>query len=255
MMPHRRPLSALGVIVCQHNRNGETALAEGERSGPESRIHFHLIALPMATDFPSSKSATTGIKRPQLPVDQRVRLGGWLFLLSLLIFFLSSILLYGLYAYSRRDDLRSLEPLPGAYLISTGCILAISGLVHFATRSVRRDRFRTTSWLLGISSLAAVVFTAIQCYAMIKTLLGPALYEGTGRGVAGMVVVLAILHALHVLGGIVALGIVSVRAAAGRYDHERHWPVDFAAHYWHFLDLVWLCMLLAFWLTTGGFEF
>ena len=68
-----------------------------------------------------------------------------------------------------------------------------------------------------------------------------------------MVVVLAILHALHVLGGIFALGIVSVRTAMGQYDHERHWPVDFAAHYWHFLDLVWIVMLTTFWLTTGGF--
>jgi cytochrome c oxidase subunit 3 len=83
---------------------------------------------------------------------------------------------------------------------------------------------------------------------------GPALRGGTGKGVAGMVAVLALLHALHVAGGVIALGIVSVRAVLGRYDHERHWPVDFAAQYWHFLDAVWLCMLAAFWLTTGGFE-
>ena len=88
---------------------------------------------------------------------------------------------------------------------------------------------------------------------MVNMLLGPAMYAGTGKGVVGMVVVLAILHALHVLGGIVALGIVTVRSAAGRYDHERHWPVDFAAQYWHFLDLVWISMLVTFWYTTGGF--
>ena len=77
--------------------------------------------------------------------------------------------------------------------------------------------------------------------------------EGTRKGVVGMVVVLAVLHALHVLGGVVALGLVAVRSLKGRYDHERHWPVDFTAQYWHFLDVVWLCMLAVFWLTTGGF--
>jgi len=39
----------------------------------------------------------------------------------------------------------------------------------------------------------------------------------------------------------------------GKYDHERYWPVEFSAHYWHFLDLVWLCMLAVFMMTTGGF--
>ncbi len=193
--------------------------------------------------------------KPVLPVDRRVQQGGWLFLLSLLIFFLSSILLYGMYAYWRRDDPQSQVPLPPAFLISTICLLAISVLVHAATRSVRRDRFTATAWLLGISAAAAIVFTVVQCFAMNKMLLGPATFAGPGRGVAGMVVVLAILHALHVFGGIIALGIVAARSSAGRYDHERHWPVDFAAHYWHFLDIVWVFMIVTFWLTTGGFGF
>ncbi|MEO1524334.1 MAG: cytochrome c oxidase subunit 3 [Planctomycetota bacterium] len=203
------------------------------------------------SNFPSAASEPG---RPALPADKRVQQGGWLFLLSLLIFFLSSILLFGLYAYTRRDDPQNNVPLPGSFLISTICLLVISGLVHAATRTVRRDRFQATAWLLGISTLAAIVFTVVQCFAMNKMLLGPAMFSGTGKGVAGMVVVLAILHALHVLGGIFALGIVGARSMSGVYDHERHWPVDFAAQYWHFLDLVWVCMIVTFWLTTGGFE-
>ena len=204
---------------------------------------------------PFEGDTTDGRNGPVLPVDRRIRQGGWLFLLSLLIFFLSSILLYAIYAYTRRDDPQNEVPLPSAFLVSTVCLVAISVLVHLATRSVRRDRFRATAWLLGVSTVAAVVFTVVQCFAMNEMLLGPAMFSGTSKGVAGMIVVLAILHALHVLGGIFALGIVGIRSLRGVYDHERHWPVDFAAHYWHFLDLVWICMLLAFWLTTGGFGF
>jgi cytochrome c oxidase subunit 3 len=211
----------------------------------------------MAAELDASvNSSASGGEVPQrLPVDRRVQQGGWLFLLSLLIFFLSSILLYGLYAYSRREDPASWVPLPRSFLISTVCLVAISVLVHAATRSVRRDRYRATAWILGVSAGAAIVFTVVQCWAMNQLLLGPALFGGPGRGVAGMVVVLAILHALHVLGGIFALGIVAARSAVGHYDHERHWPVDFAAHYWHFLDLVWVCMIVTFWMTTGGFGF
>ncbi len=108
--------------------------------------------------------------------------------------------------------------------------------------------------LLGISNVAAIVFIGLQVwsmYDMLETTVGK---HGSGRGVMGMVIVLAFLHALHVAGGIISLGIVTVRTIMGRYDHERHFAVDFAAQYWHFLDIVWIAMLLAFWLTTGGFH-
>jgi len=196
---------------------------------------------------PASKST------PQLPKDQRQQLGGCLFLLSLLIFFISSILLYAIYAYSRRGDLESTVPLPGTFLLSTVCLLLISLLVHAATRLIRREKRKWTSLMLGLSAAAALLFMYAQFEALTDFVSGDAMSGGTARGVAAMVAVLAILHALHVAGGVIALGIVSVGSLCGRYDHESHWPVDFAAQYWHFLDVVWLLMLLAFWLTTGGF--
>ncbi|MCD0461898.1 cytochrome c oxidase subunit 3 [Roseiconus lacunae] len=195
------------------------------------------------------------VPRPVLPADRRVRQGGWIFIGSLLVFFVTSILLYGIYAYSRWHDSHRAIVLPNAFLISTVCLLVVSGFVHAATRSVRRDRFQLTAGLLGASTLAAVLFMLIQCWGMLTLLLGRDAFAGTGQGVAGMVIVLAILHALHVFGGIIALGIVAARSLFGHYDHERHWPVDFAAHYWHFLDLVWISMMIAFWTTTGGFRF
>lgn len=194
-------------------------------------------------------------KNPQasLPSDQRFRLGGILFLVSLLIFFVCSIFLYGLYAYWRRDDPQTLEKLPFSFLISTTCLLFISVLVHIATKTVRRERREATSTLLVSSALLAIIFMAVQYVSMSNMLAGPAMSEGPAKGVVGMVVVLAILHGLHVFGGVIALVLVAVRSLVGRYDHERHWPVDFAAQYWHFLDVIWLCMLAAFWVTTGGF--
>ena len=192
--------------------------------------------------------------KARLPSDRRFLQAGWLFLVSLFVFFLCSLLLYGLYAFTRRDDPQSSALLPSAFLISTVFLLVISVLVHVASRTVRRDRHRLTCVLLMTSAIAAMVFMGIQYHSMGQLLSGPGLRGGTGKGVAGMVTILALLHALHVAGGVIALGIVSIRSLDGRYDHERHWPVDFSAQYWHFLDLVWICMLICFWLTTGGFD-
>ncbi len=188
-----------------------------------------------------------------LPSDQRARMGGLLFLASLLVFFVTSLLFYALYAWSRRADQARLESLPLAFLASTACLIAISLMVHQATIAIRRDRWTKTSRLLGVSTLIAIVFLAVQGLAMWQMLDGAVGVAGNGSGVVGLVVVLAILHALHVLGGVVSLAIVAVRTQLGKYDHERHYAVDFAALYWHFLDVVWIVMLATFWATTGGF--
>ncbi len=189
-----------------------------------------------------------------LPTDIRARQGGILFIGSLVIFFLSSILLYVLYAISRRDDPFSDAPLPAAFLLSTLCLIVISLLLHLASRWVRRDRITLSALILGISTVLAITFLGLQIVSMHALLEQTAGNAQNGRGVVGMVVVLAFLHALHVAGGVIALGVVTVRSAQGRYDHERHFAVDFSAQYWHFLDLVWVVMLVAFWMTTGGFS-
>ncbi len=188
-----------------------------------------------------------------LPTDARLRQGGWLFLTMLAVFFVSTLLFYVIYVVSRLGEPERLSKLPAGFLISTACLLVISGLVHAATRTVRRSRTIQTGLLLSFSAVAAVGFLAMQADCMWSMVNTAAYIAAPNRGVTGMVVVLAILHALHVLGGVIALGIVSVKSLLGRYDHERHWPVDFAAQYWHFLDVIWLLMLAAFVGTTGGF--
>ncbi len=188
-----------------------------------------------------------------LPSDVRARQGGWLFLTTLTVFFLSSLVLYAVYVVLRADDPYRHATMPATFLVSTLCLVLVSGLLHWATLAVRRDRWRQTSLLLLVSAAVASLFLGLQMTAMVQMIQETILVAGNGRGVVGMVVTLAFLHAVHVAGGVIALGIVAVRTACGHYDHERHFAIDFTAHYWHFLDLVWLAMLVAFWTTTGGF--
>ncbi|MCC6957283.1 MAG: heme-copper oxidase subunit III [Anaerolineales bacterium] len=47
-------------------------------------------------------------------------------------------------------------------------------------------------------------------------------------------------HAFHVLTGVIFLFIVFRNARKGLYNEERHWPVEAAAVYWHFIDVVWI---------------
>lgn len=189
-----------------------------------------------------------------LASDRRAQQGGLLFLGSLSMFFLGSILIYVLYAMARREEPQALQPLPTTFLLSTALLIGISGVLHAATRAVRREQRRRLVAYLGVAVVGALAFLAMQMFAMWEMMREPQFTATPHKGVFGMVIVLAVLHGLHVVGGVIALALVVARAAVGRYDHERYWAVDFSAMYWHFLDAIWLCMLIAFWSTTGGID-
>lgn len=64
---------------------------------------------------------------------------------------------------------------------------------------------------------------------------------GPGDGAAAsLFYTMTFFHALHVLSGVVFLGIILRNGRKGLYTAERHWPVEAAAVYWHFVDVVWI---------------
>jgi cytochrome c oxidase subunit 3 len=56
------------------------------------------------------------------------------------------------------------------------------------------------------------------------------------------------MHAFHVLTGLIFLVIVMNNAKKGLYD-EKHYPVEAAAVYWHFVDVVWIFFYPALYLV------
>jgi len=59
---------------------------------------------------------------------------------------------------------------------------------------------------------------------------GDPMFGGTFYALTGM-------HMLHVLTGVVALGVMAARLARGRTTSE---GIEIAGLYWHFVDLVWM---------------
>ncbi|HAV76759.1 MAG TPA: heme-copper oxidase subunit III [Anaerolineae bacterium] len=56
------------------------------------------------------------------------------------------------------------------------------------------------------------------------------------------------MHAFHVLTGLIFLAIVWINGRKGLYD-EKHYPVEAAAVYWHFIDVVWIFFYPALYLV------
>lgn len=64
---------------------------------------------------------------------------------------------------------------------------------------------------------------------------------GPADGVQGAIFyMLTGMHAFHVLTGVIFLGFVYRNGRNGLYSQEKHWQVEAAAIYWHFIDVVWI---------------
>lgn len=185
-------------------------------------------------------------------------LGMWLFLAALAVLFVAGMLAYiivritgtierthpvtGEVVPAKAPPLHSID-MPIVLWLSTAAILISSFTIHRALDNViheRQDRFRQA---LFVTILLALPFFLAQG-AGLATLLGRAA-EG-GAALQNAIVFLIIVHALHVVGGLVPLFVITRRAHAGKYDHEYHTPVRNLALYWHFLDAVWVVMFAAF---------
>lgn len=97
------------------------------------------------------------------------------------------------------------------------------------------------TFFLGLGFLIGVIFVEWRLAA----------HEGLtpSSGVAGAAFYMMTgMHAFHVLTGLIFLAIVWVNGRKGLYD-EKHYPVEAAAVYWHFVDVVWIVFYPALYLV------
>jgi heme/copper-type cytochrome/quinol oxidase subunit 3 len=178
-------------------------------------------------------------------------IGMYLFLMSLGMLFFASILGYLLLRYNLFG--RTARPplqMPAGTWFSTGVLLLGSFTIHKAVASVRFEKLRQLNRYLIVTLSLAIVFLIIQVPCLLLILQSHYDLSAQGVGLYGLIFCLVLLHAAHVVGGIIALMIVTYKAGRGAYDHENYMGVRHAALYWHFLDIVWITMFSMF-LITG----
>jgi heme/copper-type cytochrome/quinol oxidase subunit 3 len=54
---------------------------------------------------------------------------------------------------------------------------------------------------------------------------------------------------MHVAAGLLILAALLWWAAIGKFGAERHAAVSIGALYWHFVDIVWLCVFTTFYVS------
>ncbi len=130
-------------------------------------------------------------------------------------------------------------------LLATAVMLASSWTISRAVLAARRRESGALSANLNATLALAILFLLLQTVNWFQVAGELPLHEEGLR--AWLFYALTGTHALHVVGGLIPLGIVVTRAWAGRYDGGRWVPVRNVAWYWHFLDVVWIVMLATMW--------
>jgi cytochrome c oxidase subunit 3 len=136
--------------------------------------------------------------------------------------------------------------MPNIFWGSTAVIMASSITMQMALRSFRQRHMSAYRLLIAITLILGIVFIVLQWFGFKE------LWEVqriTFRGVSGagqFLYVIFGLHAIHVIGGVITLLVMFFKAYFGKLKLYSPAPVEVAATYWHFVDLLWIYLLVFF---------
>ena len=159
------------------------------------------------------------------------RLGLWLFLISDSFLFgglmVTRLALWG----DTRPELNQYLGLVVTFILLVSSLFMYRGETAMAVgdrKAFVRNTLVTLS--LGIIFLVGVVGVEWQIapFNASSDIYGAVFYMMTG------------MHAFHVLTGVIFLLVILNNGRRGIYSQEKHWAVEAAAVYWHFIDVVWV---------------
>jgi cytochrome c oxidase subunit III len=115
---------------------------------------------------------------------------------------------------------------------------------HHALINGDREGLKTGLWL---TVALGMLFTICQAYeyshaafGFSGNIYGSTFYMATG------------FHGAHVIIGTIFLAVCLYRAYLGHFRSDQHLGFEFAAWYWHFVDVVWLFLFAAIYVLGSG---
>ena len=142
---------------------------------------------------------------------------------------------------STREDWLSDFVLPNSFIYSTMIIFLSSIFLYAAKQALKKNQaITTTSLLIGVLVLGiAFIYSQIlgfnQIIASGYNFTGP-----TSNITMSYVYIIAVVHIVHVLAGIVCLIVVTINQLNKTYSSENTLGFDLASTFWHFVDILWV---------------
>ena len=195
-----------------------------------------------------------------LSKDQSPRLGMWLFLFTEILLFLGLLVVYSVY---RIRNAQAFHLAAGELSVFTGTVKTIILLISSTTMAISLAAIRLKNkklaiQLIGITILLGIVFLVTRGFEMGGHIKGH-IYPGSlvlalrGQGDVlfyGLYFFITGLHALHIVIGLIFLGIVMSRLRKDKINPGNYTVLENGGLYWHLAVLIWIFLFPLFYLIT-----
>lgn len=169
----------------------------------------------------------------------------WIAIVSLFMMFAGLISAY-IVSSKRKDWLHDFS-IPDIFTVSTLIILVSSVTVHLAFLSVKKGERSKTSALLGVTLLLGIAFIVCQILGFQAIISKGWYVTGSASNVrTSFVYLIAFLHILHVIAGLIVLLALIYNHFKQRYENGQTLGFELGVTFWHFLDVLWLVLISIF---------
>jgi cytochrome c oxidase subunit 3 len=127
------------------------------------------------------------------------------------------------------DTLRATE--------ATAILVVSSATMQLAVRAVEADRRRRFLQWLSVTFVLGAVFVAVQAWDWTKLT-----FSISSNAYGSVFYVMTGVHGLHVIGGLLAMMLMTGRALSPRFGAGDAPSVEMLSYYWHFVDVVWIAL-------------
>ncbi len=146
---------------------------------------------------------------------------------------------------SKREDWLDDISLPQAFYVST-CLIILSSLTYiFAKRAIKTGKQReSTAWLLVTLGLG-IGFIILQFLGFSQMLESGYYFTGPTSNIKmSYIFLIAFVHILHVVAGLISLLVVLIQQLRNKYGPENYLGLELGATFWHFLDILWVYLIV-----------
>lgn len=171
-----------------------------------------------------------------------IALGSWAMMFGALFFVYA-----GVRTSARVWPPAGLPALPVALPLVNTLVLALSSvMLWIGTNALTRGNRKVLPRYVALSFGFGTLFLVLQVKVW-KDLWLLGLMPSTGI-YASVFYGLTVLHAVHVLAGLIVLAVIFARSLKGTYTEHNAIRVRVAGMFWHFVDVVWIFMFVALYL-------
>lgn len=181
-------------------------------------------------------------KLASLPIDQSRGIWGvWALIATEAMLFIS---MFGAYYYlgNNKDRWAIDKPPHLVYpFVLLGVLLSSSFVLHWGERQISKERFRAARVALWITVLLGFLFLGLQAMEYLSEWAD---HTPDTDSYGSIFYTITTLHAAHVIVGVLLLMYVGLQPFYGLSRRTPHQPYQVAARYWHFVDAVWVFIVL-----------